>query len=522
MHSWQARDHPRPAFFFQLRSDVQFIDPLIINDNNDAMNHLRTIILLSGLLCSISALFAQAPSFQQPIFNVAGAAGNEILGVTHDANGSTFFCGKHTDTLRLDGVTLAPGSGGVFFGKASTSVIWAKQGGTGNSADRAFDIAVDQNGDVYVCGSLFGFQTASFNGVPLSANFLGFVTKYDNDGNFLWAQGYASAVYAIAVDNNNAPIVNLGDQSVYRIDASNGALIESSSGTISGSLQNPFLHNIRIDAANNIVVQAGNKVAKFASDFTPVWSTPVTSSLMETFRINLDVDGNVYGTFYGLFGSVTVGSVTKSNFPNGYVYKLDAATGTPLFVDSVLIASNASKIKEVIPDNGNYYISGDGAFNTPHVLRLTPAYSVLWDKTLSVKAPVNDIDLLSEDCLMLGGKHNGTAAFDSYTLTLPNGATSIDNSYLAGLCSGTNGVFDDAPAERRPAVYASVNPSARHLTIADPGARSFEVYNLLGQRLDGGSVSGPRYDFSRLPNGVYFFVLTGASGEVSTLKFVRQ
>ncbi|MBK7431726.1 MAG: hypothetical protein IPI62_12595 [Bacteroidetes bacterium] len=106
---------------------------------------------------------------------------------------------------------------------------------------------------------------------------------------------------------------------------------------------------------------------KFDSSLNQLWSTPVTFSLAETFRLNLDNSGNVYASFYALFGTVTVGTITKSNFPNGYIYKLDNATGQPLFVDSVLIAGAASKIKEVIPDNsGNYYIMGDGSLIPPY------------------------------------------------------------------------------------------------------------------------------------------------------------
>ena len=461
-----------------------------------------------------SNVFSQTPTFQALLQNTSGTQQNEIYSITSDNNGNAFFCGRHTDTLKFGSLSLLPGQGGAFWGKADATgnVLWLRQGGTQMpSADKAYGITIDQNGDVYVCGAIAGFQIATFNATPLSTMYPGFVLKYSNSGNFIWATGIGSNVFSISIDNSNSPIINSGDQTVFKLNPTTGAEISSPSGSISGNLQNPHFHNITIDNSNNIIVQAGNKVVKFDNNFNLIWSTPITSSLVETFQINLDINGNIFGTFYALFGTVTLGSITKSNFPNGYLYKLDAISGNPIFVDSVLIGGNASKIKEVIPRNGNYYISGDGAFNTAHVLKITPSYSVLWNKTLSNKAPLNDIHYISENCLLIGGKHNDTITLDSYTLTLPNGITNTDNSFFATLCAGNVGIAEHKELNT---IELFPNPFSHHTTLQIDNLlknATLTVYNLYGQivkqmqNISGQTITLQRND---LPSGLYFISLT--------------
>jgi len=448
---------------------------------------MKKQLLLLGIVLVNTLLKAQTPTFQALVQNTTGTQANEIISVTKDNNGNTFFCGTHSDVFTLGDKSLPSGQGGAFWGKADEAgnIVWLKQGGTQSPAsDIANSIAVDKNGNVYVCGAIAGFQIANFNGVPLPSTFNGFVVKYSNDGNFVWATGLGLNVNSIAVDNTNTPIINFGDQGVYKLNPTTGEFIESTSGAISGNLQNSKWHNIVIDASNNIIVQAGNKIVKFDTNFNQLWSTPVSGSLIETFRISLDQSGNVYGTFYGLFGTVTVGSVSKSNFPNGYIYKLDANTGMPLFVDAFLIGGNASKIKEVIVSGDNYYISGDGAFNTAVVLKTTKAYSLLWQKNLTNKSPLNDIALTAEDCVVLAGRHQGTVALDSNSLVPPSGMNNAtSNSFIGNLCDGTLGLTEAIADSKEVQLFP--NPSNGNFTIQIANSSlgsKVTIYTILGQK----------------------------------------
>lgn len=481
----------------------------------------KTTTIIIAILTPV-LLPAQTPTFQGLNFNSGGTQSNEIFSVAKDNNGNTYFCGVHTDVIALGTQTLPAGAGGAYWGKADATgnVLWLKQGGSANpNYDKAYAITVDQSNNVYVCGAIPAFQSASFGGTTLPAGNGGFVVKYSSSGNFIWASGIGSNVYSIAIDNSGIPVINQGDQTLYKLDPATGAVNFSTSGSIAGNLINPQWHNIVFDANNNIIAQAGNKIIKFDNNFNQLWNTPVTASLAETFRINIDANGDVYGSFYALFGTVTVGGISKSNFPNGYIYKLNAASGSPQFVDSVLIAGAASKIKEVIVSNGNYYISGDGAFNTAHVLKMTPAYNVLWDKTLSHNAPVNDALLLSEDCLFLGGRHNATVALDSYTMNLPNSSSGIDNSYFASLCSGTVGLSNNATNNYD--LIISPNPAQNQLTIKITNQlQSALVIDAIGKIISV-SVTENKIDVSALQKGIYILRFEEGN-QVHQTKFVKQ
>ena len=445
---------------------------------------------------------AQTPTFQIPFNNSGGTLSNELFCVESDQSGNIYFCGKHTDVITFGGTTLSVGSGGAWFGKLSPggNLEWLRQGGTPGTTDIAYGIAPDprNNGRCYVAGSLNTSSASTFGSQTLPAGYLGFVACYDATGSALWLAGTSSAVYSIACDANGYLFINTGDAAIHKLDAGNGN--DLGTITLSGSLMNPQWHNIVIHG-NDVIAQGGNKILKFDNNLNQLWSTPVNASLAETFRLNLDANGDVYGTFYALFGSVTVGSVTKSNFPNGYVYRLDGATGNVLSCDSILINGAASKIKEYIPAAGSpqFYISGDGAFNTPTVLKDGPSLSDTWTKVFPSNAPVNDLEIISNNCMVAVGKHSGTSVFDSYTLNLPAGSAGIDNSYLIGLCSGTVDIPEQSDASTR----AYPNPAADYIVMPGNETETITLSNALGEHFIVPAIGSNRFDLRGLPAGVY-------------------
>lgn len=465
--------------------------------------------LVASIFVAVAVFGQTAPNFQNALNNSAGTTTNDIKNMVGDGAGNYYFCGKYSGELNFSGTKLPAGKGGAYFGKASSSgsILWLNQGGSENSlGDGAIDLAVDKNGDVYFCGTLTAFSPATFNGVALPSAFGGFVAKYSSTGKFLWAHGYGSPIYSIATDNNNTPVIHW-ESEIYKLNPANGDIDYTSSGMISGNLMNPIYHNIEIDSGNNIIVQAGNKVIKFDNNFKILWSTPVTASLAETYRISLDNAGNVYGTFYALFGTVTVGTVTKSAFPNGYIYKLDANTGNPVFVDVAQIGGAASKIKHVIVDNSeNYYIVGDGAFNAPHIVKLDKTKKTIWDKALPTKAKVNGFALHGNDCLSIGGTHSAASAFDSFSLKMPDGSMIIDNSFVASLCSGTTGT--EKIASQSADIKIFPNPSNGVFTLdTDFDQADVEIFNLQGMKVyqSKNNARQSKIDLSDQPRGIYMY-----------------
>lgn len=486
---------------------------------------MKNLYLFSVLILFSVSVFSQTPpDFQNALNNTAGIAANEIKNIVGDGAGNYYFCGKHSDELNFNGSKLPTGKGGAFFGKASSSgnILWLSQGGSENpQGDEAIDLAVDKNGDVFFCGTLRAFEPATFDGVKLPSAFGGFVAKYSSSGQFLWAHGYGSPIYAIAIDNNNTPVIHW-ESEIYKLNPANGDIDYSVYGMISGNRMNPGYHNIKIDSGNNIIVQAGNKVIKFDTNFNVLWSTPVTSTLAETFRISLDELGNVYGSFYALFGTVTVGTISKTNFPNGYMYKLDAATGTPQFVDLIQFGGNASKLKVIIADKaGNYYLSGDGAFNTPVVAKFDNNKVPIWSKTLSSKSKVNNLVLLGDNCLAIGGTHSGAASFDSYNLQLPAGSTSIDNSYIAALCSGTTSAVKNNFSRNEISVFP--NPTNGKFRIkSDSEISEVRIHNLLGELIYHSKKphTGAEINLSNRPKGIYLYQITDQKQHTKSGKII--
>lgn len=107
----------------------------------------------------------------------------------------------------------ASGNRDVFIAKYSPTgaLIWAKNVGgssTQSNTDEPGDIALDQNGNVYVTGKYRGtgdFDPGSgtFNLTPSDNAGDIFILKLDSDGNFVWAKsvgGYSDYVYTIEYD----------------------------------------------------------------------------------------------------------------------------------------------------------------------------------------------------------------------------------------------------------------------------------------------------------------------------------
>ena len=123
--------------------------------------------------------------------NASGAAdwAKYGSGIGVDAAGNVYITGGFRYGIATFGAVTLTGLGkeDIFIAKydASGTLQWAKQAG-GANGDWGYGIAVDENGNLYITGSIEGngaFGSVSLNGTGLDA----YLAKYDTNGNAIWA-----------------------------------------------------------------------------------------------------------------------------------------------------------------------------------------------------------------------------------------------------------------------------------------------------------------------------------------------
>ena len=465
--------------------------------------------LITFVLLIASAALQGQLTHQNIVHNAAGTTASIVNGVASDADGNLFITGWRTDAIDFGGTAHPQGNGAIFLAKFDPqgNELWNKVSGSADAAGnhKGMGVAVDGEGNIYNAGWLFVAQAATFDGTTLPAGSFGFVAKYSANGTLLWVQGQVGGVNAIAIDGNGNPFINLGDASIEKLDPATGNSIASATG--SGDLMNVLYHNITIDANNNVIAQWGNKITKYDSALNEIWSRPlVKPSLAESFRASVDSNGDVWATFYAIFGTVSLGGVDYTSFPAGYIYKLSGDDGSVLSCAS----PGAYKVKKVFANGaGELLASGDFAFNTPGMVKYDAGLTAMWSLT---SFDAKDIVEIGEECFVLGGQHSANVTLDGTTYTRPNGSGQ-ENAIAGYLCAGA---VDVDEVQRTGIVDVYPNPAADRLNITLRTRTRLDIHDLTGallrsERLNAGCNA---IDLNELPNGLLLLRDPSGSGAV--------
>ncbi|MBL7719737.1 MAG: T9SS type A sorting domain-containing protein [Flavipsychrobacter sp.] len=168
----------------------------------------RRLLISCTLITTMFSARAQSFDWAQS-FKGSGEA--VIRDIATDASGNIYVFGDFNGSIDIDPTTndsmvLANGATDLFFAKADSNgaVQWIKtMGGVNNEAARG--IAVDNNGNVILCGAFTTTMNFNPGGNPTNLAFLGvadgFVAKYDNNGSLLWVrqQGGTAEIYTNGV-----------------------------------------------------------------------------------------------------------------------------------------------------------------------------------------------------------------------------------------------------------------------------------------------------------------------------------
>lgn len=336
--------------------------------------------------------------------------------VAVDGNGNVFVCGKFAGTAQFGTNTLvSAGLDDVFVVRldANGNTIWAKGiGGTG--FDVAKDITTASNGDILVTGSFEG--VVDFGGTSLTnVNAMSygdiFVARFTGDGNLVWVRRDGDA---FVTDIGNCVAVDAA-QNVYLAGAST---LSSFGGTT-------FANHGRI------------LLAKYDSLGNRVWARKAGGGVAGVQdageSVAVDSSGNVLlaGAFHG--GAFTNDTVVLNSrgFADGFLSKYDAngalqwtrQIGGPradIASGVATVGGNAVVVGEFSATNvvgGISLASAGGVLPDGFVINYDASGDVVWARRLGGNRVdgVRDVATDAAGSVYITGLFQGTATFGNHT-----------------------------------------------------------------------------------------------------------
>ena len=234
-----------------------------------------------------------------------GSGGEYASGVSTDATGNVFISGYFYGPSITFGSTTLPNSGSpnmdsdIFVVKydASGNVLWAKgEGGTDN--DVANSIATDANGNVFLAGYFkgpsFTFGTTTLPNAGVGTHDV-FVSKYDANGNALWAKA------AVGTGGEFAKSLST--------DASGNVFVTGSFYSPSLSFGTATLTNANSSANSSDIF-----VVKLDNAGNVLWEKSEGGTDNDVgFGVTVNTNGDVFVTGHFHSTSVTFGTTTLTN-----------------------------------------------------------------------------------------------------------------------------------------------------------------------------------------------------------------
>lgn len=366
---------------------------------------LASLALALAPLGSVPALSADpSPPRCEWAFAGGGEAHDKTRGIAFDGGGNVLLASECVGDATF-GELVHRSAGGMDMClvklDASGRPLWVASLG-GSLTDRAYGVAVDADGNVYVTGHYESADAvAAGKKLPNAGGYEGYLAKFSPDGGLLWVETFGGAGYdyghAVAVDPAGDVVVSgavqgraaFGEETVGE-DGSHRALfcakfdpdgglkwLRATGDGLSGSG-----HGVAVDASGRIYV-GGNvggagafggleveapTQAAFAAGLSPggevLWVSAVPGTTSAGYHeIACDAEGRVWGA--GMFkGEVAVAGETfrsgGEKDSDGLLVHLDAE-GRPVWAKHLQGAGTDYCLGVAVDEGGRAYFCGNYA-----------------------------------------------------------------------------------------------------------------------------------------------------------------
>lgn len=314
-------------------------------------------------------------------------------------------------TMFSHSLPFGEGWGGAY--AQSPSWLWAKSAG-GSGDDKAYSIATDNTGNVYVTGVYYSpsiiFGADTFNN-PGSM----FLVKYDANGNIIWAKTSAGSNYNYA---NSVATDNTGNVYVAGYFSSNNISFDS----------------ITLTRNDTTVIWSNLFLVKYNSSGNVIWAKNATKGSSTASAVIADNFGNIFVAGNAGIDTLVIGPDTlfPNSFYDRFVAKYDTA-GNPLWARGLRTGGTTTDVSEpfIASDKyGNVYATG--GFHTNSCVIVS---------TVLVNQGDHDIYLakFNPSGNLLWAKQYGYSGYETSTSVA---ADTIGNIYITGFFTSTIMYFD--------------------------------------------------------------------------------
>lgn len=433
------------------------------------------------------------------------ATGN---GVYVDNNGDIFMCGSYNVAIQIDTNTIygAIGQSDVFFVKLNSndSVLMSKHAG-GQSTENAAGIVTDPQGNIYFTGS-FGYK-CYFDSDSIATTGLSSLPD-------VFITKYTAAGNLLWIkkaggaDADGSIGIKYRNNRLYVAGTISSGACTFGSNSVTAVAADGFIAKYDLAGNNMWVKKCGGSVNDFCYDLStdPFGNAFITGSFVMTAT---------FGTFTLSAGNAADIFIAKYDSMGVCIYAKKA--GAPAPKDDIGIG--------IATDNDGYsYLTGSFAgaasfspFNLTSAGNSDDVFVARYDPTgvckFAVKAGNNGADkgtgicwISSTNEFIIVGNYNNSITFSGNTITTPAGTTYA--TFITRLQGTFTGI--DMPNSSVVSNMAFPNPASDIINISSlylKDAKNISLINAVGQTVFSNNhfnqLSDYSIDVKKLPNGFY-------------------